>query len=121
MACRLSNGSMARPQSPQLSGALAGGGGFDPFGIQSPSTEPGSQNDTPSETMSRHSALSAFAESLKQPALVGDADADTGSPASDSSRQQEGNSSKPHKSKRLHRRSSSEPVPIENWNLVEER
>ena len=66
--------------------------------------------------MSRHSALSAFAESLKQPALMGD-DSITGSPLSVNKGE-----GVPHKpSKKSHRRSTSEPVAMENWNLVEEQ
>jgi len=74
-----------------------------------------SGHGSPSETLSRHSALSAFAESLKQPALMGDG-VDKGSPLSISR-----DESRPRNpSKKSHRRSTSEPVAIENWNLVEE-
>lgn len=127
LCCRLSNGSIPGPPSPQQA-QPAGSDSFDPFGTQtatdgvpSPSAEATSANGTPSETLSRHSALSAFAESLKQPALVGDSD-DLGSPLS-AATPSDAREGKEHKktSKRSHRRSSSEPVPLENVNLVEER
>lgn len=96
------------------------GGPFDAFatssqdGVVSLSGQDSAHN-SPSETMSRHSALSAFAESLKQPALMAD-DSELGSPLSDTKAE-----SKPYKpSKRAHRRSTSEPVAMENWTLVVE-
>lgn len=88
---------------------------FDAFARTSADATPNSVSgqDSPSDTLSRHSALSAFAESLKQPALM-DTDADLGSPLSDS----KSDSKPPKTSKRSHRRSTSEPAAIENWNLV---
>lgn len=118
---------MPRPQSPIPSTTS---GNFDPFGNQpseaawTPVADPGSGNGTPSETMSRHSALSAFAESLKQPALAGDAEGELSSPLSAGTPQEP--VPRPHhhqhhhlKTLRRHRRSTSEPVPLENVSLVE--
>ena len=98
-------------------------GGFDAFSTQTwgednpnpPGTTSGGV-DSPSDSVSRHSALSAFAESLKQPALMGNG-VDEGSPLS--TQALDSNPQKP--AKKSHRRSTSEPVAIENWALVEER
>lgn len=116
--CRLSVGGAARsPLASSFANFDAfGRGSFDATAANSVSGQD-SLHDSPSDTMSRHSALSAFAESLKQPALMGD-DSNTGSPLSDSTRA-EAKSYKP--SKKSHRRSTSEPVAMENWNLVEEQ
>jgi len=118
LLCRFSSSLVRSPHSRTTSG------GFDAFGIHSGGSDkphprgPTSNSgvDSPSESLSRHSALSAFAESLKQPALMGDG-VDEGSPLSTPPPE-----SKPHKpAKKSHRRSTSEPVAIENWALVEDR
>lgn len=75
---------------------------------------------SPSETMSRKSALSAFEESLKQPALTSN-DSNVASPLSESIPQESRTKSMPKFSKRTHRRSTSEPVAIENWNLIKDQ
>ena len=119
---RLVNGGGSMTSSPQR-GSQDRQDSFDPFGIQaqetvspvgvaSPSTDGGSvATEAPSETLSRHSALSAFAESLKQPALtVADEDTDPpGSPLQDKMR-----------TVLKHRRSSSEPTPFESWHIYAE-
>lgn len=110
---------MSGAQTARSSGLQGGRNSFDAFarngGEMTPNSMSGqdSLHDSPSDTMSRHSALSAFAESLKQPALA-DNDRDSSSPLSDSKSE-----IKPQKqTRKSHRRSTSEPTAMENWNLV---
>lgn len=112
--CRLS--ARPAPRSPHSSSfEIFNSNSQDATGNFAPGPESG--HDSPSEALSRHTALSAFAESLKQPALMGDTERDASSPLSDS--RAEAKTQKPLR--KSHRRSTSEPVAIENWNLMEEQ
>ena len=77
-----------------------------------------SSGGTP-DTASRKSVFTAFEESLKQPALSASTDAI--SPVSESTPRGSKKITLPKFTKKTHRRSSSEPAAVENWNLIKDQ